>query len=238
MNQNRLFGTLGVLGAALLLVALVVSLITFEDGVFSPLSGFYNELGLYPGGYLTASSALVFNAGMLLFGLMLCAFMVHWGIAQNSWAFGAVSFCGIAAGVLAVAQSVFTLDFPRYHYIMAAAFPAAVFLFGAAYIIACLATGQNNRNISAILVAFFASACGAVSAGYMITGGMMQVFIEDASLVGRLSFMPFAVVGWLSLLLLMALLVLLSVDMLLGPRQPQAARMADKFRRNARDIEF
>ena len=237
MNQKKLFGTLGVTGAALLLVAIVVSIITFEDGVFSPLSGFYNELGLYPGGYMTASSAMVFNVGMMLFGLILCAFMVFWGIQQNSWAFGAVSFLGIVTGALAIAQSVFTLDFARYHYIAATAFSAAVFVFGAAYIIASLVTGQN-RNISAILVAFFAAACSAVFTGFMITGGMMQVFVEDASLVGRLSFMPFALVGWLSLLLLTALLVLLSVDALLDRQMAHFAGLAEKIRRNARDIEF
>jgi hypothetical protein len=237
MNQKKLFGTLGVTGAALLLVAIVVSIITFEDGVFSPLSGFYSELGLYPGGYITASSALIFNVGMMLFGLIFCTFMVFWGIQQNSWVFGAVSFCGIVTGALAVAQSVFTLDFARYHYIAATAFSAAVFVFGAAYIIASLVTSQN-RNISAILVAFFTAASSAVYTGFMITGGMMQVFVEDASLVGRLSFMPFAVIGWLSLLLIMALLVLLSVDVLMDRQMARFAGLAEKIRRNARDIEF
>ncbi len=238
MNQKKLFGTIGIAGAALLLVAVVVSTITFEKGAFSPLSGFYSELGQYPEGYLTASSSLVYNVGLAVFGLALCAFMVFWGIRQNSWAFGTVSFFGLFTGVLAVAQAVFSLDFARYHYIASAAFSAAIFAFAASYIIVSLAVGQS-RNTAAILVAFFAAACGAVFAGYIITGGMTRVFVDDASQVGRLFLMPFAVVGWLSLLLVMALLVLLSVETLQDRQTARIASLAEKIRRNStREIEL
>src|SRR5690554_1709493 len=100
MNQSKLFGTIGIAGAALLLVGIVIAVVTFENGVFSPLNGFYSELGQYPGAYMGGSSALIFNILMALFGLMLCAFMVYWGIRQDSWPFGTVAFLGILTGVL------------------------------------------------------------------------------------------------------------------------------------------
>jgi HAMP domain-containing protein len=51
--------------------------------------------------------------------------------------------------------------------------------------------------------------------------------------------MPFAVVGWLALLLLMALLVLLSVELIQDRQSSRMANLADKIRRsNAREIEF
>ena len=50
MNQKRIFGTIGIAVGALLLVAIVISIIAFEDGAFSPLNGFFSELGLYTGG--------------------------------------------------------------------------------------------------------------------------------------------------------------------------------------------
>lgn len=236
MNQKKLFGILGIAGAGVLLITTVIAIITFENGVFSPLNCFFNELGLYPGGYLTVSSALIFNIGMAVFGFAFCAFMVFWGICQNNWADGLVAFLGILTGVLAIAQAVFTLDFASYHYIVTAAFSVAVFALGAAFIIVSLTTGKN-RSIATMLVAFFAAASGAVFAVYMFTGGMMQVFIEDASMVGRLNVMPLAIVGWFMLLLTMALLVLFSVDILLG-RQPVSMAPAGNFHRNTRDIDY
>lgn len=237
MNQNKVFGSIGIAGAALLLVAVVISIITFEDGVFSPLSGFYSELGLYTNGYFSASSALIFNIGMLLLGLSLSAGMVYWGIRQNSWGFGIVSFFGLLTGVLAASLAVFSLNFARYHYIIAAVFSSAVFLFGVSYIIASIITGR--RNIALLLTAFFAAVCGALFGGYVFSGSMMQVFVEDASMVGRLVFMPFAVLGWLSLLLLMALLVLFSLELLLDRQTARFTHLAEKVHRGSvRDLDF
>jgi len=238
MNQNKLFGTIGIAGAALLLAGIVIAIVTFENGAFSPLNGFYSELGQYPGSYLGASSALIFNISMALFGLAFCFFAVYWGIRQNSWAFGAAGFFGILTGVLAIAQAIFSLDYARYHYIAVAAFSAAAFLFSAVYIVASLVTGRHD-NIAAVLVAFFAAICNAVFAGYVITGGMTQVFVEDASQVGRLSFMPFAIIGWLALLLAMSLLILLSVELIHNRQMTRMANLADKIRHNnSREIEF
>jgi hypothetical protein len=238
MNQNKLFGTIGIAGAALLLLGIVIAIITFENGAFSPLNGFYSELGQYPGGYMSGSAALIFNILTVLFGLLLCVFMVFWGIRQGSALFGAVSFLGILTGVLAAAQAIFSLDFAKYHYITVAAFSAAAFLFSAVYIIASLVSGRHS-SIAPILVAFFSAICSAVYAGFVISGGMTQVFVEDASQVGRLSFMPFAVLGWLALLLLVALLVLLSIELIQDRQSSRMANLADKIRRsNAREIEF
>jgi uncharacterized membrane protein len=140
--------------------------------------------------------------------------------------------------VLAVAQAVFSLDYAKYHYIVTAACSAAAFLFSAIYIIASLVTGRH-KSISAVLVAFFGAICSAVYSGFIFSGGMTQVFIQDASQVGRLSFMPFAVVGWLSLLLVMVLVVLLSVELFQDRQMSRISMLADKVRRgNTREIEF
>jgi hypothetical protein len=90
-----------------------------------------------------------------------------------------------------------------------------------------------------VLVAFFGAICSAVYSGFIFSGGMTQVFIQDASQVGRLSFMPFAVVGWLSLLLVMVLVVLLSVELFQDRQMSRISMLADKVRRgNTREIEF
>ncbi len=238
MNQNKVFGIIGIAGVAVLLLAIVIAIVAFEDGVFSPLSGFYSELGLYTGGYFSASSSLVFNVGMMLFGLTLCASMIFWGIRQNSWSFGTVSFFGILTGVLAASLALFSLNFSQYHYTITAVFSVAAFLFGASYIAASMIAGR--RSIAPLLVAFFAAICSALFAGYVISGGMTQVFIEDASMVGRLSFMPFAVLGWLSLLLLMALLVLLSLELLQDRRETAHYKTSAPMARRSsmRDFDF
>ena len=236
MNQRRLYGTIGIAGAALLLVAIVISIIVFEDGAFSPLNGFFSELGLYTGGYFSASAALFFNIGMILFGLALCASMVFWGIRQNSWSFGAVSFFGILTGVLSVALAIFSLNFSKYHYTVVAAFSVALFLFGVSYIIASIVTGR--RSIAPLLVAFFTAVCSALFAGYVITGGMTQVFIEDASQVGRLAFMPFAFLGWAALLLMITLQVLLSVELLQDGREAGYTTAPPVRRSGMRDFDF
>jgi len=237
MNQNKLFGTIGIAGAALLLVGVVIAIITFENGAFSLLNGFYSELGQYPGAYMGGSSALIFNVLMALFGLFMCVFMVFWGIRQDSWPFGAAAFFGILTGVLAAAQAIFTLDYARYHYIVVSAFTVSAFLFGAAYIIAALATGRDG-SIAPVLVAFFTAICSAVYAGFVISGGMTQVFVEDASQIGRLTFIPFAVVGWLMLLLVMALLVLLSVELMRDRRNVRKVDFAERVRGRSREVEF
>jgi MFS family permease len=237
MNQNKLFGIIGIAGAALLLVGIVIAIITFENGAFSPLNGFYSELGHYPGAYMGGSSALIFNVLMALFGLMLCAFMAFWGIRQDSWPFGAVAFLGMLAGVLAAAQAIFSLDYARYHYVTVAAFAVGAFLFSAAYIIATLATGRQN-NVAPVLVAFFTAICSAVYAGFVISGGMTQVFVEDASQIGRLTFIPFAVVGWLMLLLVMALLVLLSIELVRDRQNVRMMGLAERIRSHSREVEF
>ena len=237
MNQNKVFGTIGIAGAVFMLVGIVIAIITFENGAFSPLNGFYSELGHYPGAYMGGSSALIFNVLMALFGLMMCAFMVFWGIRQDSWPFGAVAFLGILTGVLAAAQAIFSLDYARYHYIVVSAFAVSVFLFGAVYIIAALATGRDG-SLAPVLVAFFTAICSAVYAGFVISGGMTQVFVEDASQIGRLTFIPFAVAGWLMLLLVMAMLVLLSVELMRDRRNVRTVDFAERVHGRSREIQF
>ncbi len=236
MNQNKVIGIIGIAGSAALLLATVISIVTFEEGVFSPLNCFFNELGLYTNGYFTMSSALVFNIGFILFGASLCVLMVFWGIRQATWGFGIVAFSGILTGVLAAALALFTLNFAKYHYVVAAAFFAAIFLFCAAYIVVSILSGR--QKIGLLLIAFFSAICAALSAIFVISGGMAQLFIEDASMVGRLSFLPFALLGWISLLLFMALLVTLCANQF--KNEPSTLSYLDqKTRRDSvRDFDF
>ena len=211
----------------------MIAVITFENGAFSLLNGVYSELGHYPGANKGGSSALIFNVLMALFGLIMCVFMVFWGIRQASWPFGAAAFFGILTGVLAAAQAIFTLDYARYHYIVVSAFAFSAFLFGAAYIIAALATGRNN-SLASVCVLYMRRRY----AGFVISGGMTQVFVEDASQMGRLTFIPFAMVGWLMLLLIMALLVLLSVELMRDRRNVRMVDFAERVRGHSREVQF
>ena len=54
-----MFGTVGIAGAAFLLMGIVGAVITFENGAFSLLNGFYSELGHYQGAYMGGSSRVL-----------------------------------------------------------------------------------------------------------------------------------------------------------------------------------
>ena len=193
----------------------VIAIIIFEDGVYSPLRCFVSELGLYTGGYFTMSSALLYNIGSIIAGLAITVFMVFYGIRKNTWIDTGVAFFGMLAGVLLIAQSVYTLNYSSYHRIGLIALFLSIFVMCALYIITQL-TGRSIRDarLAPIIVAFLAGCTSAAFAVFALTGGMVRVFAEDTAGAGRLSVIPFAIIEWAALLLALAFVVLLAVRML------------------------
>ena len=217
MNRQRIFGILGIAGAGVCVILLAIAVILFEHGVYSPLSCFVSELGIYIGGYFTLSSALIYNIGTVLGGLAIAGFMVFYGIHKDVWTDAIVGFFGMLSGVLLCAQGVYTLNYAQYHSPLLIALFASIFVMCALYIIFQL-TGKTikDASFSVIIVAFLAGCASAGFAVFILTGGMARVFAEDAAGAGRLSVMPFAIIEWAALLLLLAFIVLLAVRMLQG----------------------
>jgi hypothetical membrane protein len=217
MNKQRLLGIIGIAGVGLCLVLLIIAIITFEDGVYSPLHCFVSELGLYTRGYFTISSALLYNIGTIIAGLVVAFFMLMTGIRKSTWMDASVSFFGILSGILLTAQGIYTLNYAPYHSIVLIAFFISVFVMCALYIISQLAgAGIKNASLATVLVAFVAGCTSAAFAVFEVLGGMGRVFAADASGVGRLSVMPFAIIEWAALILLLAFIVLLAVRALTG----------------------
>ncbi len=206
MKKQRIIGIIGITGISLCLVLLIISAMTFEDGVYSPLSCFVTELGLYTRGYFTISSALLYNIGTIIAGVTIAAFMLLTGISKRAWIDASVSFFGILSGILLAAQGIYTLNYAQYHSIALIAFFISVFVMCALYIISQL----KNTSLAAILVAFVAGCTSAAFAVYELLGGMGRVFAEDASEVGRLNVMPFAIIEWAALLLTLVFIILLA----------------------------
>ncbi|MDD5016828.1 MAG: hypothetical protein PHO15_01860 [Eubacteriales bacterium] len=215
MNKNRqIFGILGIGGVGIFLIAVIISIIGFEDGVYSPAHCFVSELGLYTGGYFALSSALAFNLGLIVSGFIICAFMFFYGLQQDTLLNAALSFTGILSGVLIAAQGIYTLNYAQYHYIVTTAYFISIFVICALYIVAeMLGGGQKKSGLAALIVAFLSGITSAVFAGYMLSGGMAKVFAEDAE-AARLNVMRFAVIEWASYLLTFALIAMLAISML------------------------
>ena len=213
---KRIACILAFAAAAVLLVAIIVSVITYEGG-FSPLNSFFNELGLFSGGYFAASFSLLFNLSLILFGLVFGALMVIDGLEKATIQSTALGFFGALTGVLAMAQGIFTLNISQYHYIASAAFCISVFVLCALYVIFSLLE-RSRRHIAELIVAGCAGAASAVYAWYILSGGMSRFFVEDASLTSRTGISPFALVGWAAMVLFMAFVVLHAAA-LLGSRR-------------------
>ncbi|MEL7604070.1 MAG: hypothetical protein AAGU77_13020, partial [Bacillota bacterium] len=157
-KTSKIFGFVGLGGAALFLFGAIAAMASFESGVYSPLSCFVTELGMYVGGYLSASSALFFNIGLLLFGLAFGLLMIWRANREESAIHAAVGFFGALTGVLAAAQGIFTLNYAQYHYIVVAAFYFAAFVFCALQIAAWMVGGRPRRFGLALLIFAFAAA--------------------------------------------------------------------------------
>ena len=239
-KQQRSFGILGIGGVGIYVIFLVIAVLIFEDGVFSPLHCFVSELGLYTGGYFTMSSALIYNIGTIIAGAVVIIFMVYRGTMKNAWDNAVFCFFGILSGVLLIAQGIYTLNYAQYHSLVMIAFFFSVFAMCAAYIIVQLVTNNiKHISLAAIIVAFAAGCTSAAFAVFELTGGMSKVFAEDASEVGRLSVIPFAIIEWAALLLMLAFIVLLAVQMLTRRAQDTAAsKAAETTYAESRSIEL
>ena len=215
MNRSRqVFGVLGIVSAAVILISVIFSIVNFEDGVYSPAHCFVTELGLYTGGYFTASSALIFNIGIIISGLLLCAFMFYTGLQKNTVLNMAFSFIGMLTGVLIAALGIFTLNYTQYHYVVTIAFGISVFVLCVLYIIdEMLSQERSKLGLAKVIVAFISGITSALFAGYMLSGGMAQIFAQDAE-AARQSVMPFALIHWAAFLLIFAFIALAAVPML------------------------
>lgn len=239
IKSKQAIGIVGLVSVVLFLAAVIISIIGFEHGAYSPLSAFVSELGTYSGGYMTASVALVFNIGLIAAGLLLCAFMIGLGIEKNTPLFTAAAFFGVLSGVLIAAQGVFNLNFSQYHYIVTTAFFIGVFIFCTLFIITLPTERRSLKNcLPEIILAGISGICSAAFAGFMVTGGMAEIFVQDISGVGRLTLIPFAVVEWTAYILLYALIALLSVKMLMSRRTVSASTSIPMESKKQSNVDF
>jgi len=236
-KTSKIFGFVSLGGAVLFLAGVVAAIALFERGAYSPVSGFVTELGQYKNGYLSVSSALYFNIGIVVFGLTFGLLMVWRGSLGDTALQAAVGFTGALAGVLAAAQGIFTLNFSQYHYIVVAAFYFAAFLFCALQLALWLKEDQHEKFGLLLLILFFvAGALCLVSGVFTVLGGFARVLKEDISGAGRLLVVPFAVIGWLSVAVVWVCDILLSVGVVLRPVQSEAVMRPDKPRKNRNDF--
>lgn len=220
MKQRRAAGIFGLAGVIIFAAGAVISILTFERGIYSPANCFVTELGLYTGGFMTASSALVFNIGLILSGVLLGLFMFIYGFSNEAPLHTAVSFFGVLSGILMAAQGLFSLNFYTYHYILASAFFVSLVIMCVLYIIAKKFSGNRLSMSAQTIASFLTGAAAALSAGYMITGGMAQVFEEDALGIGRVNLIPFAVIGWAAYAMFLFFIAAYSIRILFEKEKP------------------
>lgn len=207
---KHIFGILGIAASVILLGAAVAAVIM--NGA-SPLNTFYNEFGLFSGGYFVLATPLLFNLALVLFGLIFAACMVIDALAINTTRSTILGFFGALTGVLMAAQGIFTLNISQYHYIVSSAFYASAFVLCVLYIVFKFLDGGFKPSAS-VIVAACAGIAGAVYVWYMLSGSMSSFFVDDASLASRASLVPFALVGWGAMALFIAFTVLYSIGLL------------------------
>ena len=124
---------------------------------------------------------------------LLCAFSWYSGIRQAS--FGAAAFLGYSPAFWPRLRvySRWTMQLPLSWFLLS----RFAFLFGAAYII--VSHRRNNSLIVACVLCRHAAPCTR-----LCHFGRHDAGVEDASQMGRLTFIPFAMVGWLMLLLIIS----------------------------------
>lgn len=238
MNKSKLaFGIIGTAGIVIFIAAAIFAITAFEHGDYSPLNGFVGELGVYTDGYLSSSTALVFNIGLAISGLLVCSFMVGFGIQKSHPLYTAASFFGILTGILIVALSIYSLNFTKFHYIANIALFASVFVTGVLYVIATIITDRARpASIVSVAVAFIAAGLSAAFVYFMATGGMAQVFKNDAGQIPRASVMPFALIEWLAVALLFVLVGILAVRMINEAAHTRS--VSSSVKTGMRGIEF
>lgn len=239
IKSKQAIGIVGLASVVLFLAAVIISIIGYEPGAYSPLSAFVTELGTYSGPYMSASAALVFNIGLIAAGLLLCAFMIGFGVERNTPLFTVAACFGILTGVLIAAQGIFNLNFVRYHYIVTTAFFISLFIFCTFYVITLVMDRQPLKNcLLKMILASLSGICSAAFAVFMLTGGMAEVFVGDISGVGRSTLIPFAVVEWAAYVLLYALISLLSIKMLLSGRTVSAGTSVPIKSKKQSNVDF
>lgn len=213
MNKIKLsFGIIGIAGAAVLLVLTLISIIGHES--YSLLNGFITELGKYPAAYMESSQQLTFNIGLIVSGLLVVVFMVGYGILKRNTWFVATSFFGVLTGVLISAQGVITLNVASYNYIFTFLLFISAALMSVLFIISTLMTdGFKLSSLAQLLVALTAGVVSIIFAVFVQIGNMPQIL--SVPLDGRITVIPFAIVGWVALLLIFAFSTLLALKMIM-----------------------
>lgn len=237
-------GISGILSVLIFGIATAVSIVRFSGGVYSPLNCFVTELGFYtknPG-----SSVSVFNAGLIVSGLILCVFMILLGVHKSNSIYTAASFFGVLSGAFLSAQGIFTLNY-KYHYFILIDFLASVFITCVLFIIAEMLLEKKRGRVLRNIITFFAGITSILFCGFVFTNGLAEVFYEDSMGVGRFKFIPFAAIGWAAYILFFLFILIISIelfsgvkasfrnvpDQVTGQSKKQAAKKAD-----TRDIEL
>lgn len=226
MNK-RIISIVGIAGAALCVIAVALAAVLERT---SPLGHYSAELGIYTSGYLVASTALIHNLGIALFGLCFAAIMVIKGLNEATLFNTIQGVIAALMGVGCVGQAFITLNFAPYHYIFSGLFYIAAFALCALYIVFALMS--NERRIAYLIVAALTGLVCAVYAVFTLAGGMSVALTASVSQSGNQAFEPFAVIGWAALALIISFVVLLAVDML------RDSEPAFQDRSYSRDIEF
>jgi hypothetical membrane protein len=216
MDKTKVFaGITGIFATVVFFGSVIASAVTFKDGIYSPASCFVTELGLYTKGDMI--SAPLFNAGLIAAGLALCVFMIKYTIKKERGIFIAAGFFGVLSGVFLSAQGIFCLNY-SYHGFVLCAFLVSVFI---TYVLLIIAWMLYERKLPGFIYSFTAFLAGAATILYgwfNISGGMAEIFREDSMGVGRLAFIPFALIGWAAYALFFLLIALLASNTLLESR--------------------
>jgi len=225
MKQKSLAGIIGLAGAAVFITSVVISILMFERGTYSPVNCFTTELGIYAGASVTFSSALVFNIGLILSGLAFSVFMVMYGLRGETLLDTAVSFFGVLSGMLMAGEGLFSLNFFTFHCVLSSAFFVTLFIMCVLYVVSKTVSGSRRPVTVQTLAALLTGVAAALSAMYMITGGMSQIFAEDTLGIGRLSVIPFAIIGWAAYALFLIFIAAAAARMLEKekPSKPEPA---------------
>ncbi len=228
-KTSKMIGYVGLGGAVLFLIGIIAATASFENGVYSPLSCFVTELGHYAGKYLSATSALFFNIGIVAFGLTFGLQMIWRGNQNGTTLYAAIGLLGALTGVLAVAQGIFTLNYVQYHYIVVTAFYFSAVVLCVLQIAAWLRGERTERfGLGLLILVFVAAALCFASGAFTALGGFSQVLREDISGAGRLLVVPFAVVGWLAMAAVWAFSLLLSLSTALTPAHAAGTKKSGK----------
>src|SRR6187397_2081314 len=129
---HRRLAAIGLTGAVVMTVTATITAIAYEGAAgerYSLLNHWVSELGEVANSEL----ALVFNAGLVIGGLLLAAFMIGLGrVIGHGWG-GAIAVAGAVAGVSGALVGVFPMDQLRIHGLVALTFflagPIAIGLF-------------------------------------------------------------------------------------------------------------